>query len=167
PAAAALALRRRELLAAGGFDARRFYPAWFDDVDLARRLREVGAELRYAPAARFVHRRGASVPQLGYGRFLWLYYRNLERYLERHHGRRWAVAARLALIAGTTLRIALLPLRRPRRARSRADALRGLAGVVAGAATGWRRPTALRLLFTPPAELAAAREADSAPDPAA
>src|SRR5262249_10592861 len=44
PAAAALALRRTALAAVGGFD-ERFYPAWFEDVDLARRLRVQGLPL--------------------------------------------------------------------------------------------------------------------------
>ena len=46
PAAAALALRRSVFEALGGFD-EAFYPAWFEDVDLARRLADRGQ-----PAAR-------------------------------------------------------------------------------------------------------------------
>ncbi len=142
PAAAALALRRDALAAAGGFD-ERFHPAWFEDVDLARRLRDAGAVLRYWPAARFRHRLGASVPRLGYPAFLWIYDRNLVRYLGKHHGRRWAAAATLALPFGMLARLALLPLRRPRRAASRGEAARGLLGVAAGALSGWRLPRRL------------------------
>ena len=76
PAAAALALRRQALAAVGGFDAG-FHPAWFEDVDLARRFQRAGLVLRYWPAARFRHRLGSTVPRLGYGPFLWIYYRNL------------------------------------------------------------------------------------------
>jgi GT2 family glycosyltransferase len=125
PAGAALALRREALRQVGGFD-ERFHPAWFEDVDLARRLRVAGLELRYWPAARFRHGLGASLPRLGYGAFLAAYYRNLVRYLALHHGRGWAGAARGLLVVGALLRLALLPLRRPRRARSRAEAARGL-----------------------------------------
>jgi GT2 family glycosyltransferase len=142
PAAAALALRRSAFEAVGGFDTG-FHPAWFEDVDLARRLREAGLQLLYWPAARFRHHLGSTVPRLGYGPFLWIYYRNLTRYLARHHGRGWAFAARLALIPGTLARLVLLPVRRPQRAASRGEAVRGLLAVLAGALSGWRLPRKL------------------------
>jgi len=142
PAAAALAVRREEWQDVGGMDPG-FYPAWFEDVDLARRLRSAGALLLYWPAARFRHALGSTVPRLGYGRFLFIYYRNLTRYLRKHHGPAWAAAARVVLPIGMLLRLALLPLRRPRRATGRSDAARGLLAVLAGALSGWRRPRAL------------------------
>lgn len=142
PAAAALALRRPAFDQVGGFDAG-FHPAWFEDVDLARRLRQARLPLLYWPAARFQHHLGSTVPRLGYGRFLWIYYRNLTRYLARHHGAIWALAARAALIPGMAVRLLLLPLRRPRRAVSRRDAAAGLLAVLSGALTGWRRPRGL------------------------
>ncbi|HVG08035.1 MAG TPA: glycosyltransferase [Thermoanaerobaculia bacterium] len=134
PAAAALALRREAFL---GFDAA-FYPAWFEDVDLTLRMKKAGLVLRYWPAAVFRHGLGSTVPRLGYGRFLWIYYRNLTQYLRKHHGPFWPLAARMALILGVLIRLVLLPLRRPRRAESRAEAFRGLIGVLAGAIRGWR-----------------------------
>ena len=139
PAAAALALRRSVLREIGGLD-EGFYPAWFEDVDLARRLKRAGHRLIYEPASRFAHAGGATVDGLGYGPFLWLYYRGLTRYLGKHHGAGWALVARLALPIGMLLRLALLPLRRPRRATSRRAAAAGLLAVAAGAASGWRRP---------------------------
>jgi len=142
PAAAALALRRQALEKVGGFDPG-FHPAWFEDVDLALRLQESGLVLRYWPAARFRHHLGSTVPRLGYGPFLFLYYRNLTRYLAKHHGRGWAVAARLALVPGIAARLLALPLRRPRRAASRREAFRGLLAVLAGALSGWTRPRRL------------------------
>jgi GT2 family glycosyltransferase len=142
PAAAALALRREALVAVGGFDAG-FHPAWFEDVDLARRLRDLGLVLRYWPAARFRHELGSTVPLLGYGPFLWIYYRNLTQYLRKHHGRAWALAARAALLPGVAVRLLALPLRRPRRAGSRGEAFRGLLAVLAGALSGWTRPRRL------------------------
>ena len=142
PAAAALALRKAALAAVGGFDAG-FHPAWFEDVDLARRFKDAGLALRYWPAARFRHRLGSTVPRLGYGPFLWIYYRNLTRYLAKHHGRAWAMAARAALLPGIAIRLLALPLRRPQRARSRGEALRGLFAVLAGALSGWTRPRRL------------------------
>jgi GT2 family glycosyltransferase len=139
PAAAALALRRQALADAGGLD-ERFHPAWFEDVDLAHRLRQLGGVLLYWPAARFRHALGSTVPRLGYGPFLWIYYRNLERYLAKHHGAAWALAARAGLVAGLAIRLPLVPLRRPRRAASRRDAAAGLLLAIAGALSGWRLP---------------------------
>ena len=55
------------------------------------------------------------------------------------------------------LRLALVPLRRPRRAASRSEAAAGLLTLAAGALTGWRRPAAW----------AAAAEGSPAPLPAA
>jgi GT2 family glycosyltransferase len=139
PAAAALALRRSAFEAVGGLDSG-FHPAWFEDVDLAARLKEAGHVLLYWPAATFRHALGSTVPRLGYGRFLWIYYRNLTRYLGRHHGVPWSLAAQAALVPGMAIRLLLLPLYRPRRAASRAEAFRGLLMVLAGALTGWRWP---------------------------
>lgn len=139
PAAAALALQRHVFERIGGFDAA-FHPAWFEDVDLACRLKAAGLVLRYWPASVFRHGLGTTVPHLGYGRFLWIYYRNLTRYLAKHHGRGWALAARIALVPGLVARLLLLPLYRPRRAASRAEAARGLLMVLAGTLSGWRRP---------------------------
>jgi GT2 family glycosyltransferase len=142
PAAAALALRRTALSALGGFDPA-FHPAWFEDVDLARRLRQAGRTLHYWPAAGFRHRLGSTVPRLGYGPFLFVYYRNLTRYLAKHHGRGWAWMARAVLVPGVALRLLALPLRRPRRAASRREALSGLLALLAGAVSGWSRPRRL------------------------
>jgi GT2 family glycosyltransferase len=137
PAAAALALRRAAVEAIGGLDAG-FWPAWFEDVDLARRLAAAGQVLRYQPAARFRHGLGGTVPRLGYGPFLWIYDRNLVRYLRKHHGAAWALTARVLLVVGVLIRLLLLPVRRPNRAASRGEALRGLLLVLGGVLTGWR-----------------------------
>lgn len=139
PAAAALALRRDVLIGLGGLD-ESFYPAWFEDVDLAYRLRAAGHAIVYWPAARFRHGRGASLPKLGYGTFLWAYYRNMLRYLRKHHGAWWAAVGRCLLPAGLALRTLALAFGKPERARSRSEAARGLAGAALGAISNWRRP---------------------------
>jgi GT2 family glycosyltransferase len=148
PAAAALALRRSALAAVGGLD-ERFFPAWFEDVDLARRLCAAGLRLCYWPAARFRHGLGSTVPRLGYGPFLWIYHRNLGRYLAKHHGPLWSAAARAALVLGALLRLALLPLHAPRRATGRGDAARAFLALLGGALSGWRRPRRLAGLGLP------------------
>lgn len=149
PAAAALALTRTAFESVDGLDPG-FHPAWFEDVDLARRLRDAGLVLRYHPQAQLRHRLGSSVASLGYGPFLWIYSKNLVRYLGKHHGRTWAAIARVGLPLGAFARLLALPLRRPRRAVSRRDAARGLLAAAAGAISGWRKPVAWAERFAPP-----------------
>ncbi len=142
PAAAALALRRAALAAVGGLDPR-FQPAWFEDVDLAQRLRGAGLPILYWPEARFRHGLGGTVARLGYGRFLWIYHRNLERYVAKHHGTGWALVSRCSLALGLALRLPLILVRRPRRAASRREGAAGLLLALRGALSGWRLPRGL------------------------
>ena len=125
PAAAALALRRSV--------------AWFEDVDLARRLADRGHLLLYHPAALFRHRQGSSVGALGYGAFLAAYDRNLCRYLDKHHGHAWAIAFRALAGPAALLRLLLLPLRLPTRAATRTQAAQALLAVARGSLAGWPR----------------------------
>jgi GT2 family glycosyltransferase len=148
PAAAALALRRRALESVGGFD-EAFYPAWFEDVDLARRFREADLIFRYWPAARFRHRLGSTVGHLGYGSFLYVYSRNLERYVAKHHGPLWAGLARIAVAVGAAARLAGLIFFKPRRAATRGEAAGGLFAVVVGAVSAWHLPARLARETTP------------------
>lgn len=149
PAAAALALRREALAAVGGFDAR-FFPAWFEDVDLAVSLRNRGLTLSYWPAADFRHGLGASVSHLGYGPFLWVYERNLWRYTAKHFGWVAAVVLNLLLPLGVVARLLALPLRKPQRAVSRSEAAQGLFQALAGALSGWHWPSGLAQRFARP-----------------
>jgi GT2 family glycosyltransferase len=117
-AAAALAVRREAFEQIGGFD-ERYFPAWFEDVDLCQRLGALG-EILYWPKARFRHRGRTSSEALGYARFLPIYYTNALRYRRRYSlPARWTYRA--LLVAGMLLRLAALPLRR-RMPRSRSEA---------------------------------------------
>lgn len=149
PAGAAVAIRRRILEQIGGLD-EGYYPAWFEDVDLALKLQRAGYKLLYEPRSRFCHAMGGSLPTLGYGPFLWIYYRNLVRYLALHHGQRWSVLTRFVLPLGMLARLAFLPLRKPHRARSRSEAALGLLAVVVGTTSGWRLPRPYVRRFTRP-----------------
>lgn len=84
PAAACWLLRKVAWSSIGGFD-EGFWPAWFEDVDFCRRLREKGWEMVFVPGIRIVHEGGASLQRLGYDRFLDFYYANLLRYWRKHH----------------------------------------------------------------------------------
>ena len=56
---AAIALRRDLFLELGGFDPL-FAPAYYEDTDLAMRVRRHGLKVRYQPASVVVHHEGAS-----------------------------------------------------------------------------------------------------------
>ncbi len=84
PAAALWLLRREAWEAVRGFD-EQFFPAWFEDVDFCKRLNQAGWRIFYLPGCSFVHRGGVSLRTLGRRRFLDIYYRNMLRYLAKHH----------------------------------------------------------------------------------
>lgn len=136
PAAAALLVRRQAWERLDGFD-EAFRPAWFEDVDLARRADAAGLHFVYWPRAVFVHRLGGSVSELGYGAFLSTYFRNLGRYLRKHHGALATSTLRLLVPLGAGARLLALPLRRPRHAPSRRAAAGALLRVIGEALRGW------------------------------
>lgn len=110
PAAAAIAVRKRAFESIEGFD-RRFVPAWWEDVDLCRRLLEKG-RIVYLPEAEFRHAGGRAMSRLGYDRFLPIYYGNALAYWRKTFSRGSVALFRLALAAGMFLRIFLLAFRR-------------------------------------------------------
>jgi GT2 family glycosyltransferase len=107
PAGACLMVRRAMLDRLGGFD-ERFHPAWFEDVDLCRRIRDLRSRIVYVPDAVFLHHGGYSVGALGREEFLYHFHKNQIRYFRKHHGeaaaravRRWAIAGmRIRALAG-------------------------------------------------------------------
>ena len=56
---ASIALRRDLFLQLGGFDSH-YAPAYYEDTDLAMRVRAAGLEVRYQPASVVVHHEGIS-----------------------------------------------------------------------------------------------------------
>lgn len=133
PAAAALLVRASVFEEVGGFDPA-FAPAWFEDVDLCARILESGYRIRFVPAARASHVGGTTMRALPYHDYLPLYTRNLLLYLRRHAGLPTRAGARLVLLAGALLRLALLPFvrgdhARPEAARAYLRVLRGLLGL--------------------------------------
>jgi N-acetylglucosaminyl-diphospho-decaprenol L-rhamnosyltransferase len=110
PAAACLLVRREAFDDIGGFDTG-FHPAWWEDVDFCRRLRDAGWRIRYVAAARMTHDGGVSVGTLGRGPFTRIWYANMRRYVDRH----WRPVARLVfrglLVKGMLLRAFVSVLR--------------------------------------------------------
>lgn len=139
PAASALAIRRSAFERLNGFD-ECFVPAWFEDIDLCKRLLPIGRIL-FLPTCSFVHEGGEAAHQLGYEAFLTIFYRNAHRYWRKHHGFVGAAAFRALVAVGMVLRLLVLPLRR-RLPRARGEAARAYLRALRGA-TGIDRTFAI------------------------
>jgi GT2 family glycosyltransferase len=85
PAAACLMIRAEVFDRLGGLD-EAFWPAWWEDVDFCRRLRDAGLRIRYVPDAVFTHAGGTSVAALGSTAFDRAFSVNRRRYVRKHHG---------------------------------------------------------------------------------
>jgi len=99
PAAAALMVRRDAYEEVGGFD-EQFFPAWYEDVDFCRRLKDKGWEIYFARNAEFVHEGGYSADTMGSQQFLRSYYANQLRYARKHFGLWGAFAVRASIVIG-------------------------------------------------------------------
>lgn len=106
PAAACLMITKRALEAVGGFD-EKFYPAWFEDVDLCWRIHKQGGRILYHPAARFLHHGGYSLGNLTRQRFLEIFHENQIRYFKKHHSMKKAARVRKLIVFGLMLRSVL------------------------------------------------------------
>ncbi len=106
PAGACLMVRRSALDSLGGFD-ESFWPAWFEDVDLCRRIRGAGGRIVFEPRAAFLHHGGVSLRNLDPEDFLRFYYLNLIRYFRKHHGSRGEARVRRLVRTGMILRALL------------------------------------------------------------
>ena len=67
----------------GGFD-EQFFPVWFEDVDLCKRLLDHGDKIFYCPGARFHHSGAHSVGQLSFRDKQLFWYGNMLRYARKH-----------------------------------------------------------------------------------
>ncbi|MGA7614908.1 MAG: glycosyltransferase family 2 protein [Thermoanaerobaculia bacterium] len=104
PAGAALMVRRSVLQRVGSFD-ERFFPAWFEDVDLCRRLWESGGAIHLVPSARATHRGGVCLDHVEFAEFLSIWYRNLALYASKWFRRGDVELLRIATLLGMSLRI--------------------------------------------------------------
>ncbi len=122
PAAACLMVRRTALERIGGFD-ERFRPAWFEDVDLCKRIHDGGGRIVFEPDARFVHHGGVSLRSLSQEDFLRFYHTNQVLYFEKHHGSGTARRVRRLVITGLYLRSLIACVSPLRGMRAHASAL--------------------------------------------
>ncbi len=115
PAAACLMVRRSALAAVGGLD-EGFQPAWFEDVDLCRRLLAAGWRIYFVPQAVFVHEGGTAMRRMGHEAFTRAWYRNMRKYARKHHGRTFAAAVDALIAVGMVERLFLSAVKRDLRA---------------------------------------------------
>jgi GT2 family glycosyltransferase len=114
---ACMLVRRSAFEAIGGFDERFFL--YCEDIDLCRRLRAAGHELRYVPDAAVRHVGGASAPRVTTNR---IYAQSRVRYARKHYRRPAVAAERLGIAVGEATH-AVASLRRPAKARGHLAAL--------------------------------------------
>jgi N-acetylglucosaminyl-diphospho-decaprenol L-rhamnosyltransferase len=103
PAGACLAVKREVWASVGGFD-ERFFPVWFEDVDLCLRIRAQNRKIRYCPSARFLHSGGHSVNRLPIADRQIFWYRNLLRYWRKHQSPTAVTTLRGVIAVGMGLR---------------------------------------------------------------
>jgi N-acetylglucosaminyl-diphospho-decaprenol L-rhamnosyltransferase len=123
PAAACLMLRRTGLEELGGFD-ERFRPAWFEDVDLCKRIHDAGGRIAFEPKAQFIHRGAASLRSLTEEEFLRFFHANQIRYFAKHFGGKTAVRVRRMIVAGLRMRALIALLKAPLRSRTATSSAR-------------------------------------------
>lgn len=115
PAGALLAVRREAWIDLEGFD-ETFWPAWFEDVDFCKRLRDRGWRIRYEPAVIAVHSGGHSVGSLKDSLKADYWYGNLFRYTRKHWGVSSCRVVSFAILLGSVPR-AVVGIFRERRIR--------------------------------------------------
>ena len=133
PAATCLMVRRQTFDEIGGMD-ERFFPVWFEDVDLCRRILEAGWTIFFVPRANFRHLGGSSVATIGAARLKQLYYQNLERYMAKHHGLTGRALTRSLVVTGMGLRAAACAV------TGNGEGFRAFGGVMRAAIGGWKTP---------------------------
>jgi O-antigen biosynthesis protein len=123
PAAAAIVFRRAVFEEIGSFD-RRFTPAWFEDVDFARRMADAGLRTYALPEVRVIHAGGSSVTQLQWDSFVEIWYTNMYRYARKWFSKRDVAILRWVMIFGMVLRSTAIAARvwTPRSGKRRAIA---------------------------------------------
>jgi len=103
PAGACLAITRNVWESIGGFD-ESFYPVWFEDVDLCKRLLEYGTKIVYCPTAHFRHSGAHSVSQLSLREKQVFWYGNMLGYARKHFSGGQVRMLRAGIVTGMLLR---------------------------------------------------------------
>jgi GT2 family glycosyltransferase len=114
PAGAALLLRTATARDLGGLDTR-FHPAWFEDVDFCKRLRQAGRVAAIVGDAKAEHSGGVTKEVLGTEMFARYWYANLLRYWRKHGSFAERCLLRVLVPAALFLRAVMYSLIAPAR----------------------------------------------------
>ena len=83
----------------------RFFPLWFEDVDLCRRLRQQGGRILYEPEVCVEHSGAHSLESVTFSEKQVYWYRHLLYYVQKSYGRGTGMLFRGALLVGVGLRV--------------------------------------------------------------
>lgn len=99
----AFMLGRRAVLEQVQYFDEGFF-VWFEEVDLQKRLQQLGYTVMYSPAASCVHAQGKSFVQLSKPQAQRLFNRSMRHYFKKHHS--WLAYAWITLIQPISLFLA-------------------------------------------------------------
>jgi len=103
--AAAFLLVRRDVLESVGLWDERFFPLWFEDVDLCRRIRRAGYAIRFVPSCVARHWGGHSLAAISLEEKQIYWYGSLLTYAYKHFSPLARVCLRGAILLGALLRM--------------------------------------------------------------
>ena len=104
PAGAFLMVRRDVLEAVGGWD-ERFFPLWFEDVDLCQRIKRAGYAIRYVPGCVARHRGAHSLAGISVEQKQIYWYGSLLSYTDKYFSPLARAGTRAGVFAGALLRM--------------------------------------------------------------
>jgi hypothetical protein len=136
PAGAALIVRREVIDDVGPLD-ERFAPAWFEDVDYCRRIWQSGHAIHLVPEAKVIHHGGASLEHMEHGKFISIWYANLNRYARKWLEPREVELLRWCVILGMLLRAAAVSIGVRHFSEGRFEAVKGYLRVIRAAWSRW------------------------------
>ena len=103
--AGALLLVRRDVLEQVGLWDERFFPLWFEDVDLCLRIRQAGHRIRYVPELLGRHRGAHSVTGISLEQRQVYWYGSLLTYAQKHFSPPARLAVRASIVVGAAVRL--------------------------------------------------------------
>jgi hypothetical protein len=104
PAGAFLMVSREAWRRTGGMD-EKFFPVWFEDVDLCLRLKKCGFRITYNPSAKARHVGGHSIQRMSRSERRLYWYRSLLQYSLKHQRAVQRGTVCLAVMMGALLKV--------------------------------------------------------------
>ncbi len=103
--AGAFLMVRRDVLEGVGYWDERFFPLWFEDVDLCCRIKQAGYSIRYVPGCAARHRGGHSLARISLEQKQLYWYGSLLSYADKHFSPLARGGLRAGVLLGALLRM--------------------------------------------------------------